>query len=115
MAFSVSSKILLVSSACAVALSVCIGVRGCGWPSSMSVWCIEMAVFTLMNRAPSSASTADDMAAQVICKILRMAPLLKGMSSFPAMNMCSPTRLGDFGSDKYDALLWIAKTMLLVQ
>jgi hypothetical protein len=42
-----------------------------------------------------------------------MAPLLKSMSSFPAMNMCPPARLQDFGSDKYDASLWIAKTMLL--
>ncbi len=35
MALSALGKILLVSSACAVALSVCIGVRGCGWPSLM--------------------------------------------------------------------------------
>ncbi len=113
MALSAFGNILLMSSACAVALLVCIGVRGCGWPSSMSVWCIETAVFALMKRAPNSASAADDMTAQIICEILRMAPLLKGMSSFPAMNMCPPARLQDFGSDEYDALLWIAKTMLL--
>ncbi len=115
MAFSAFGNILLVISACAIALLLCIGVCGCGWPSSASIWHIEMAVFALMNRVPSSASTADDMTAQIICKILRTAPLLKGMSSFPAMNMCPPVRLQDFGLDKFDALLWIAKTMLLVR
>jgi hypothetical protein len=35
------------------------------------------------------------------------------MLSLPAMNMCRPVQLQDFGSDEYDALLWIAKTMLL--
>ncbi len=87
MALSALGKILLVSSACAMALFVCIGVRGCGWPSSMRVCRMETAVFTLMNRAPNSASAADDMTAQIICEMLRMAPLLKGISSLPAMNM----------------------------
>ncbi len=115
MAFSAFGNILLVSSACTVALLVCIGVLGCGWPSSTSVWRIETAVFALMNRAPSSASAVDDMTAQIICKILRTAPLLKGMSSFLAMNMCPPVQLKDFGSDKYDVSLWIAKTMSLAR
>ncbi len=61
MALSAFGNILLVISACAVALLVCIGMRGCGWPSSMSVWHIKTAVFALMNRAPNSVSTADDM------------------------------------------------------
>jgi hypothetical protein len=74
--------------AVAVALSVCIGVRGCGWPSSTSICHIKMAVFILMNRALNSVSTVDDMTPKIICEILRMAPLLKGMQSFPAMNMC---------------------------
>ncbi len=63
MALSALGKILLVSSACVVALSVCIGLRGCGWPSLMRVCSMETAVFALMNRAPNSASTADDMTA----------------------------------------------------
>jgi hypothetical protein len=57
----------------------------------MSIWCIKMAVFALMNRVPNSALTADDITAQIICKMLRTAPLLKGMLSFLAMNMCPPT------------------------
>jgi hypothetical protein len=60
MALSALGKILLVSSTCAVALSVCIGVRGCGWPSSMSVCRMETAVFLLINRVPNSASAAHD-------------------------------------------------------
>jgi hypothetical protein len=69
MVFSAFGNMLLVSSACAVALLVCIGVRGCGWPSSASIWHIETAVFAFMNRAPNSASARDDMTAHIICKI----------------------------------------------
>ncbi len=54
MALSAFGNILLVSSACAIVLLVCIGVHGCGWPSSASIWRIEMAVFALMKRAPNS-------------------------------------------------------------
>jgi hypothetical protein len=43
------------------------------------------------------------------------APLLKGVSSFPAMNMCPPAQLQDFGLNKYDAMLWNAKTILLAR
>ncbi len=63
MALSALGKILLVSSVCAVTLSVCIGVRGCGWPSLVRVCCMETAAFALMNRAPNSASAANDMTA----------------------------------------------------
>ena len=115
MALSAFGKILLVSSACAVALSVCIGVRGCGCPSSINVVRIETAVFALIKRAPSSASAADDITARIICEMLRTAPLLMGISSFPAMNMWPPARLRDFGSERYDASLWIARTMSLAR
>ncbi len=87
MALSAFGNILLVSSACAVVLLACISVHGCGWPSSESVWLIDTAVFALMKRAPNSASAADDMTTQIIGKILRSAPLLMGISPFPAMNM----------------------------
>ncbi len=62
MALSALGKILLVSSACAVALSVCIGVRGCGWLSSMRVSRMEMAVFALIH-PPSTTATANAAAA----------------------------------------------------
>ncbi len=115
MALSAFGKILLVSSACDVALSVCIGVQGCGCPSWISVCRIETAVFALMNRAPSSASAADDMTARIIWEMLRTAPLLMGISSFPAMNMWPPARLRALGSERYDASLWIARTMSLAR
>ncbi len=115
MALSAFGNFLLMNSTCAVALSVCIGVRGCGWLNSMSVWHIETAVFVLMKMAPNSASTVDNMTARIICKILRMVPLLKGMSSFPAIKCVLPCNCKIFGFDKYDALLWIAKTMLLAR
>ena len=115
MALSAFGKFLLVSSACAVALSVCIGVCGCGCPSSINVVRIETAVFALMKRAPSSASAADDITARIICEMLRTAPLLMGISSFPALNMWPPARLRDFGSERYDASLWIARTMSLAR
>ncbi len=86
-AFSTFNRILLVSSACAVELSVCIGVRVWGWPNSSSVVRMETAVFALMNNAPSSASAADDMTDLIICHMLRTAPLFIGMPSSPAMNM----------------------------
>ena len=113
MALSAFGRILLVSSACAVAFSVCIGVRGCGCPSSISVCRMAAAVFALMNRAHISASAADDMTVRIIWEMLSTAPLMMGISSFPAMNMWPPARLQDFGSKMYDALLWIARTMLL--
>ncbi len=90
-----------------------IGVWGCGCPSLISVCRIEMAVFALMNRAPSSASAAGDMTARIICKTLRTAPLLIGILSFPAMNMWPPARLRDLGSERYDTSLWIERTMSL--
>ncbi len=112
-AFNAFGIILLVSRSCAVLLSVCIGVGGWGWPSSLSVWRMETAVFALMKRAPSSASTADDMTAHIICKMLRTAPLFVGMSSLPAINMCPPARLSAFDLDKYEASLCVARTMSL--
>ena len=63
-----------MSSACAVKLSVCIGVRVWGWPNSLSAVRMETAVFELMNNAPTSASVADDMTDLIICDMLRTAP-----------------------------------------
>ncbi len=82
LALSAFGIILLVSNVCAIALLVCVGVNGCGWPSSTSIWRIEMAVFALMNRAPNSIFAMDDTTSWIIFKILRMAPLLKGVYPF---------------------------------
>ncbi len=39
---------------------------------------MDTAAFALMKRAPSLASTAEDITARIICKMLRMAPLFFG-------------------------------------
>ncbi len=100
MALSAFGRILLVSSACTVELSVCIGVHVCGWPNSLSIVRMETAVFALMNNVPSFASAADDMTDFIICKMLRTALLFIGISSSPAMNMWPPAWLWAFGSDR---------------
>jgi len=91
------------SSACALELSVCIGVRGCGCPGSLSVCCIDTAIFTLMKNAPSSASAADNMTAFIIWNMLRTIPLLVGMLPQFSRNICPPALLLAFASNKYDA------------
>ncbi len=93
MALSAFGMILLVSRVYAVELSVWMGVHVCGWPSSLSVLCIDTAILELMNSAPSLASAAGDITALIICDMLSTAPLLVGISSLPAMNMCFPARL----------------------
>ena len=100
MAFNALGRILLVSSACAVELSVWMGVRGCGCPISSSVCRIDTAVLASMNSAPNSASAADDITAFIICEIFYTAPLLMGISSEPAMNMWPPALLRAFGSER---------------
>jgi hypothetical protein len=55
------------------------------------------------------------MTAWIICEMLRTAPLLMGISSFPAMNMWPLARLQDLGSERYDASLRIARTISLAR
>ena len=43
----------------AVALSQCMGLGSCGWPSSSSVSLMIFAYFSFKNIAPNSASAAD--------------------------------------------------------
>ncbi len=89
-----------MSSACAVELSVCIGVCIWGWPNSSSIVHMKTVVFALMNSAASSVSAADDMTDFMIWEMLRMAPLLIGILSSPAMNMWPPAWLRAFSSDR---------------
>ncbi len=88
MALSAFGRILFVSRACAVELSVWMGVCVCGWPCSLSVLRVDTAVLALMNSAPSLASATEDITALMICNMLSTAPLFVGISAFPAMNMC---------------------------
>jgi hypothetical protein len=82
--FNAFGLILFVISACAVELSVCIGVGGCGCPILIRVCRIGMAALTLMNNPPISASAADDTTCFKIPKIFKTAPLLTGIFSVPA-------------------------------
>ncbi len=86
MTFDALGRILLVSSVCAIELSVWMGVCGCKCPISLSVCRMDTAILALMNSAPNSASVADDITAFIICEIFNTAPLLMGISSKPAMN-----------------------------
>ena len=80
--------ILLLMKPLAVVLSVCIGVGGCGCPISFSMFLMWADSLALTKRDPTSASAADDTAALIICDILRMAPLLDGMSSLLDKKKC---------------------------
>ena len=94
-------------------LSVCIGVRGCGCPISSSVLRAGTASRPLMNIAPISASAADVITALIIWAMFSTAPLFAGFSESLDIKKCPPARLRAFGSLRYDASLWIAKTMSL--
>ncbi len=113
MTFNALGIILLVNNAWAVELSVCMGVQVCGCPISSRLRCIETAILVLMNSALSLASAVNDITALIICDMLSITPLLMGMSSFPAMKMWPPALLRALGSDRYNALLWIASLISL--
>ena len=50
---------LLVTTPSSVVLSVCIGVGGCLWPISSSLWHARIDSRRLMKMAPSLASAAE--------------------------------------------------------
>ena len=78
----------LVRMPCAVELSVCMDVLGCGCPNSTSGVRMGTANFALMNSAPNYASAAELITALVICEKFRRAPLFYGMSSSLDMKKC---------------------------
>ena len=78
--------ILLVSTLCAVELSVCIGVFGYGCPILTSVVWMGTVNFSLVKSASNSGSATELITALMICEILRMASLFHGMSSLLDMH-----------------------------
>ena len=104
---------LLVTTPCAVVLYVCIGVGGSVCTISSSARSAGVSSLKLMKSAPSSASAADDMTTLMILAIVNTDPLLGGNSVLFDIKKCSPDLLMDFVSDKYEALLWLARTMSL--
>ena len=70
-----------VTKPSAVVLSVCAGVAGCLWPISFSKFLAGVTWRVLMKRALISASAADVTTLQIICVMLRTAPLFSGNSA----------------------------------
>ena len=65
----------------AMALSVCIGVGGCGWPISSRMILMNTAYRAMMCSPASSASVVDVMTCLIICAMLRTAPLFGGIAA----------------------------------
>ena len=72
-----------------------------------------MASRQLMKRAPSLASASEDMTALIICEMVMTAPLLGGMAELLDMKKCPPALLRAFVSERYEASLWPARTILM--
>ena len=64
-----------------------------------------------MNSAPNLASDADDITTLITCETFNTAPLLRGVSSLPAMKKCPPYHLFALDYEIYDASLWISRIM----
>ena len=94
---------LLFTTPRAVLLSVCMGVGGCLWPVSASVWRCGMALGELIQSVPSFASAAKDMTALMSCARLRSAPLLIISSESKERKKCLPARLLALGLLRYEA------------
>ena len=74
-------------------------------PISSRDWRAGIASLQLMNDAPSSASSADDMTPLVILAIVKNAPLLGGNAVLFDIDKSPPARLLVFVSDRYEASL----------
>ena len=81
---------VLLTTPSAVVLSVWMGVTGCFHPISVNVRRIGTSSFAVTQRAPSSASAADDMTNLMICAIVRTGPFHFGSSTFSDKKMCAP-------------------------
>ena len=81
MDFSRLLAIFLLTTPNAVVLSVCIDVGGCLCPMISSACRAGISSLQFMKRAPSSASTAEDITYLIIWETVRMAPLFDGMAS----------------------------------
>ena len=97
---------VLVTTPRAVVLLVCIGVGGYLCPIICNAWRDGIAYRQLTKRAPSSASTAEDMTALMIWKIVMKAPLFDRMAALSDMKKWPPALLLAFVSERYEAFLW---------
>ena len=92
--------------------SVCTGVGGSLYPIYSSVCRDVTASRKLVSRAPSSASTPEDMTVLIICAIARTVPLLAG---FAALSKLPPDLLRALVSEIYYLLLCKARIILLAR
>ncbi len=67
---------MLLTIPTVVVLSTCIGVGGCGCPSSSRTRCMTLASCALRNSAPSLASAADAATSLRIVQVMWIAPLM---------------------------------------
>ena len=80
-----------------VALLQCMGVGGCGWPSSSSASLMIFASFAFKNIAPNSASAADAATNLRIVQSVRIGPF---------------RRMGQSSSDSQPRKKWPAAQLL---
>ena len=83
-----------------MALSVCMGMAGCLCPISSNIIHIYTTSLAIIYSAASSASVADVITCLMMWAMLRMAPLLGGISALVDMKKCPPALLFAFGSHK---------------
>ncbi len=72
-----------------------------------------MASLQLMQRAPTSASAAEDMTVLIICAIMRMAQLFGVLAVLLDMKTCPPAWLRAFDLERHNVLLCPVRTMSL--
>ena len=94
------ATILLLMRPSAILLSVWVGIRGCGWPSSSGVLRMGNTVLEFKNNTPSSASASGDIALRMIVDWLRTAPLFGGGSLSFYRKLWPPARLGGLFLDR---------------
>ena len=83
-----------------MALSVCMGVAGCLCPIFSNIILMYTASLAIINSAASSASVADVITCLMMWAMLRMVPLLGGISALVDMKKCPPALLRALVSDK---------------
>ena len=90
----------------AVALSQCMGVGGCGWPSSLSVSLIIFASFAFKNIATNSVSVSDAATNLRIVQNVRIGPfgwMGRLTSGCQPRKKWPAARLLAFFAERYDA------------
>ena len=97
---------VLFAMPAAVALLQCMGVGGCGWPSSSSVILMIFASFAFKNIAPNLASAADAATNLRIVQSVRIGPFRRMgclLYGYHTRKKCPAAQLLVFLAERYDA------------